>query len=458
MPACPKCGYPQATPLTCPKCGATFTKPLSIPEQSAAPVPSTALGKEIQIDCRSVPRAAPAAPAAPPAARSAAAPAAAAQEESWMMEPGESPHPKPAPKPAAKLPATPQRPPAATPAAAAPPPAAPKAAAPPAPAPFPAAKPPAPVAAPEPNKNAITGKFGRPEDLAAPAAPKPVAPAAVPAPAPAPVAVAVAPVAPPPMPKPEPVAAPAPQPERRDEMLSAGQMSAIAPEPEFEKSPLPRVDAPSEPPLSRMKLEPRDEAHAEPTAPSKPPHAAAGSEPVVLSGSTPPAARSMAVRSAEIPVEAIHAEPGGAFAQLGAGLVDAIVVGVLFVACLSVAQLIAGKMPASDETGLDWLIERTLTWRRVLVPGLGFLGALWFVYGSLFHALGGKTLGKRLFGLTVVDATGLPPRLSRSAARSLYSFASAALLMMGYVLVLFDAKKQALHDKLAHTFVVRLAD
>jgi uncharacterized RDD family membrane protein YckC len=273
------------------------------------------------------------------------------------------------------------------------------------------------------------------------------------------------PVAAPPPAKPEPLPAPAvakaaqpePEPERHGEMMSAGRMRELAPEPEFEKSPLPRVDAPSEPPLSRGAIQQPADAKPEPGASSQPPMPA-GSEPVVMGESSAPASRSMAVRSAEIPTETIHAEPGGALAQIGAGLVDAAVVGLLFVACLSVAQLIAGRVPASDETGLDWLIERTLTWRGVLLPSVGFLGALWFVYGSLFHALGGKTLGKRLFGLTVVDETGQPPRLSRSAVRSLLSFASAALLMMGYVLVLFDARRQALHDKLARTFVVRLAD
>jgi uncharacterized RDD family membrane protein YckC len=167
--------------------------------------------------------------------------------------------------------------------------------------------------------------------------------------------------------------------------------------------------------------------------------------------------RSMGVRSAEIPEEQIHAEPGGAFAQLGAGLVDAVILAVLFFTYIYLAQLIAGKVPGSDETGLDWVIDRAIAWRGVLVPGAALLGVLSFVYSSLFHALVGKTLGKRLFGLTVVDATGLPPRLARSALRSLCSFFSAALLMMGFVLVLFDGRKQALHDKLARTFVVRLA-
>ncbi len=156
--------------------------------------------------------------------------------------------------------------------------------------------------------------------------------------------------------------------------------------------------------------------------------------------------------------EEIHAEPGGVLAQLGAWLVDGVVLGALFVLYLVAAQAIAGKIPSSDLSGLDWLIDRAFAWKVVLVPGAALFAALSFVYSSLFHALGGRTLGKRVFGLTLVDSTGLPPRLTRTAARAVLAFASAALLLMGFVLVLFDHKRQALHDKLTGTFVVRLAD
>ncbi len=157
-------------------------------------------------------------------------------------------------------------------------------------------------------------------------------------------------------------------------------------------------------------------------------------------------------------VEEIHAEPGGALAQLGAWLVDAIVLCALFALYLFAAQAIAGRIPPSDQTGLDWLVDRAVAWRVVLMLGAGLLAVLSFVYSSLFHALGGRTLGKRLFGLTLVDSSGQPPPLARSAIRSLLAFVSAGLLLMGFVLMLFDRKGQALHDKLTGTFVVRLAE
>ncbi len=155
-------------------------------------------------------------------------------------------------------------------------------------------------------------------------------------------------------------------------------------------------------------------------------------------------------------LEEIRARPAGAFRQMGAFLLDALVLGALFALYLLAAQGIAGRAPASESGGE--FLARADALKGVLVPGLVLLAALCFVYSSLFHALGGRTLGKWALGLTVVDMTGQPPGLARSAIRSVLSLVSAALLMLGFALVLFDLKRQSLHDKLTRTFVVRLAD
>ena len=96
LPACPKCGFAHATPLNCPSCKATFAKPLSISHESAVPVPSVALGKEISIDRRSAPRDGlphPPVQLPPP-------PAASAFDDPWLQPPTDSkPAVKPVPKP-----------------------------------------------------------------------------------------------------------------------------------------------------------------------------------------------------------------------------------------------------------------------------------------------------------------------------------------------------------------------
>ena len=75
-------------------------------------------------------------------------------------------------------------------------------------------------------------------------------------------------------------------------------------------------------------------------------------------------------------------------------------------------------------------------------------------YLALFTALGGQTPGKRLMGLQVVDASGAEPGILRSALRALLALGSGLMVLMGFLLVLFDRRRQTLHDKLAHTYVI----
>lgn len=69
------------------------------------------------------------------------------------------------------------------------------------------------------------------------------------------------------------------------------------------------------------------------------------------------------------------------------------------------------------------------------------------------------TPGKLLLNLKIVDAeTGSPIKLSQAIIRYLGYFISAIVFCLGYFWILFDAKKQAWHDKMARTVVVRVHD
>lgn len=66
------------------------------------------------------------------------------------------------------------------------------------------------------------------------------------------------------------------------------------------------------------------------------------------------------------------------------------------------------------------------------------------------------TPGKILFSLKVLDEkTGNPLTLKQSVLRYLGYFVSTFGLMLGFIWVAFDAKKQGWHDKIAKTVVVR---
>jgi uncharacterized RDD family membrane protein YckC len=66
------------------------------------------------------------------------------------------------------------------------------------------------------------------------------------------------------------------------------------------------------------------------------------------------------------------------------------------------------------------------------------------------------TIGKRVVGVTVTTLDGQRIDFGRATARLLAKFGlSLALLGLGFVLAGVDARKQALHDKVAGTLVMR---
>jgi uncharacterized RDD family membrane protein YckC len=66
------------------------------------------------------------------------------------------------------------------------------------------------------------------------------------------------------------------------------------------------------------------------------------------------------------------------------------------------------------------------------------------------------TPGKMVIRARIVDArTGAPPKLRQHVVRYLGYFLSTFFLLLGFIWVAFDKKKQGWHDKLAGTVVVR---
>jgi uncharacterized RDD family membrane protein YckC len=80
-----------------------------------------------------------------------------------------------------------------------------------------------------------------------------------------------------------------------------------------------------------------------------------------------------------------------------------------------------------------------------------------YTYYILFFRFGGRTLGKRLLRLQVVDLEGRT-RLGwyQSLERTHGYAASTLLAFLGFLQVLWDHNGLAMHDKLAGTTVIRL--
>ena len=130
----------------------------------------------------------------------------------------------------------------------------------------------------------------------------------------------------------------------------------------------------------------------------------------------------------------VHAEVyAGFWRRVAASLLDSLIFTVLLTLLLGPAF---ANAPVSDPAG----------WLRVLLT-LALTVALWLAF------LG--TPGKLLMGCVVLDATSLQPMHWRQAVLRYVAYLASLLpLMLGFLWVARDPRKQGFHDKIANTVVV----
>src|SRR5207248_3271890 len=88
------------------------------------------------------------------------------------------------------------------------------------------------------------------------------------------------------------------------------------------------------------------------------------------------------------------------------------------------------------------------------IPHLGFLIAL--AYFSGLWAWKGTTIGGIVLSLKVVRLDGQPINLLVALVRGLAAAFSVVVFFLGFLWIAWDPEKQAWHDKIAGTVVIRL--
>jgi uncharacterized RDD family membrane protein YckC len=145
--------------------------------------------------------------------------------------------------------------------------------------------------------------------------------------------------------------------------------------------------------------------------------------------------------------ETVVASPAGLFRRVLAWSVDGLVITTI------AGVFLVGAALASAPKGAA-LLKSMLA---IALPALALAALLAFVYTTLFAFLfRGKTPGRLLLGIALVDGTGAAPAPGRALIRAALSLVSFGLFLSGFWLALFDRHGQTLHDKLTRTFVVRL--
>jgi len=84
--------------------------------------------------------------------------------------------------------------------------------------------------------------------------------------------------------------------------------------------------------------------------------------------------------------------------------------------------------------------------------------AQWLYFAFMESSASRGTLGKMALGLQVIGRDGETINFARASGRYFAKFLSAMIMMIGYIMAGFTQKKQALHDILADTYVVKQRD
>jgi uncharacterized RDD family membrane protein YckC len=154
-------------------------------------------------------------------------------------------------------------------------------------------------------------------------------------------------------------------------------------------------------------------------------------------------------------VREIHARPAPFWRRVIAGTVDAALLALVLSGFLLAAGKVVGlKVPTADVGVVTAFVTRLFAVKALALPAAALTVLLCLVYSTAFGILG-RTPGRMLAGLRLVDASGLSPGPVRAALRAVFSLFSFALFLCGFWLALFDRRGQTLHDKLTSTFVVR---
>jgi len=123
-------------------------------------------------------------------------------------------------------------------------------------------------------------------------------------------------------------------------------------------------------------------------------------------------------------------EYAGFWIRLGAGVID-----LLVLAALTIALAYFVPLPA------------------IWIPGAVVISV---AYWLGFWVWRGQTPGKMAAGIKVIRTDSSPVRWQCAIRRCLGYIVSTLTLLLGFVWVAFDARKQGVHDKIADTYVVKL--
>jgi uncharacterized RDD family membrane protein YckC len=153
------------------------------------------------------------------------------------------------------------------------------------------------------------------------------------------------------------------------------------------------------------------------------------------------------------PPQTAYAAPthyAGFWIRFVAVIIDALALGIVVWPISGILALMigaAGNQVNMPGVGIH-LVRGIVIWSLFIFAG-------WIYEASLESSSKQATLGKMALGLKVTDERGQRISFARASGRFFAKLLSRMILFIGYIMAGFTARKQALHDMIAGTLVVR---
>lgn len=130
----------------------------------------------------------------------------------------------------------------------------------------------------------------------------------------------------------------------------------------------------------------------------------------------------------------------GFWLRVWAFLIDGIIVSIGVGIVASILGIDEGGFFSTEPGGTETLLD---------------LAAGWLYFGLMESSSSQATVGKMALSLKVTDIEGRRVSFGRATGRHFGKIVSALILLIGFMMAGWTAKKQALHDLMAETLVVR---
>lgn len=147
------------------------------------------------------------------------------------------------------------------------------------------------------------------------------------------------------------------------------------------------------------------------------------------------------------PVAAAYA---GFWIRFLAVFIDALIIFAVMLPIRLVLHL-PGMFMARHDSGVNPLMMLSLIGFSILINVI----ATWLYEAFMMSSERQGTLGKMALGLRVTDTSGRRISFGQATLRHFAKWLSSLTLLVGYIMAAFTERKQALHDMIAGTLVLR---